>query len=345
MNPEEKTAGRKGLILGVIIGVLAAAVIALVILLVGAKGGIGHKEYKSGIAAMESGDWNTAIEYFQQCEEEDAPAKIDECKLEIARGLIENEEWDDAQTLLEEISENPDAEGLLDECRKHTLADEKFLADLEGTIIKHVEMLKGKKARTDILAAELDALSGYYSEEFYSINLKTLAEEYLDLLSQEREDWLAAEEGEDGLSEWWYYQPVVWQERIDVCKCLIEFCEEYGLFADDDSFQNDITSRVSELEDQLFLINAFTEDFTDYRSNYNGSGWGGYDKQCIQYKNNTPCSPNVTLFFTCYNAQGAISETDAVTLDFPSGVKTPIVFKCNATKSRTFDYDWFVNVG
>lgn len=297
-------------------------------------------DYKEATELFEAKDYQAAHTLFAQLGDyKDSVAKDVECKYALGQQAMENEDWASAIEFFTGLAHS-DSEDLLAFCsiekEKHEKADYAFLADLEESVIRRMEM--NSREKTDnltLVATELAFVEKYYNMEFYDADLQNLAVKYIDGLYEQKQ---ALD------MEYQYEIDIAWlRGMVARYKALNSLYEQYGFMKDNNDFIGTYVAQVdrvnSELAGYLLIdddigrqIDAMADKTFKYSSNYL---W-------TELTNNTKYTFDLHFNLRMYDKNDvAYKITSAVIQDIKPGETYKLNFYVSSKDMRSFEYWWY----
>lgn len=255
-------------------------------------------DYDKAIELMDSGDYSAAIESFTQLDGyEESNEKIVQCKYELGVASIEQSDWDSAITYLTDL-DYQDSVGLLSMCiREQGMrdnADNSFLNAVEEAVHNRMEQATNGEDVLSIINSELSRLESFEGQTFFDADLGALALQYIEGVRTQKE----------ALNEKYSQQQIMLQEGlVNRYEALCALHEQYGIFSDDNDFQNNYVAQLDTQRDRLEALKAIDADLVEQLE---GVMFNYVDSYTIMapYTNNTEYDFDIYFYFIYYGASG-----------------------------------------
>lgn len=200
-------------------------------------------------------EYEEALEYYTSIAGyEDSTEKIKWCNYEIANEKYENGEFKAALEIYESLGKFQNAQSLLKECKREVgmreMADYDFLEALEASILNRKET-SNEEDRLTLVNTELAYLEGFRTKEFYDQKLRTLAHDYLNGLTTQKQSLNLI--GVDSQIQWREGMLM----RYEVLDTLYR---KYDFLADNQSFIGSYISQVDNIRSEYNFLILINED-------------------------------------------------------------------------------------
>lgn len=253
-------------------------------------------QYNKGVKSMKNNDWDDAIKYFSDIQYKDSSVLLEKCKKE--KGMHENSDYD-------------------------------FLETMSKSIMKRYEASEENDDREKCIEIELEMIGDFKNKTFYDLELKQLADDYIDGVEIEKKSLTET----DGNKQLKYYEG-----HAKRFKTLKKLTDNYGLLNDNIDYK---TNYYNQADKEIEYYTAYKEIEADLKEQFGENVLCDYVDDVtsrIRIKNNTKYDYDMTIHFVFYDGDDTIVETNEVYYeDIKAGKKYNLdfYFPINA---ESFDY-------
>ena len=266
--------------------------------------------------AYSAGDYDTALSLLNNNSYSASKELIDKCNYQLAEKAFADGDYASAITLLIDNSYS-ESEALLKKCNvekeKHEKSDYTFLADLEKSILRRMEInSKEQSDYAQIVGTELAYVEKYYNASFYDASLKKLAQKYISGLRKQKE----------ALSEFyaWDYQDKWYNGLVARYEVLNELYKKYDFLKDDKDF---VGEYIYKLDYWQKWLKAFKELEAMFSKQYKEDKYWRTDNQyCYFTFTNTTkytFTNQMDVWFYSYDGNTLLDKVTVITEDIHPG--------------------------
>jgi hypothetical protein len=290
-----------------------ATMIFLSIFLCFALSGCGSSsQYEKAVDLMDTGDYAAAIEILEKITDyENSSEKLAECKYNLGSDAMNSEEWDTAINYFDSLDYNDSSE-LLKYCTRekgmHENADYDFLTTLQESILSRIQVAKsGDNDLTTAVNTELAYMEKFKNATFYDSNLQALAMEYVDGLSIQK-DALKKEHEYEYQIEWQ-------RGLVKRCDVLNTLYNQYEFLNDNVDFVGVYITQYDDQKNLLEAYDAIESDISTQTNSDNFEWTlDGHYLSCT-ITNNTSYQYSTVFDFYFYDSNNTMFESNSVYIE------------------------------
>ncbi len=260
-------------------GIIVAAILLLSLIGVLLLVGLPKMQMAKLNGLMNEGNWEEALFYIQNTNNNQCKEYLEECAFNLGKTRMEEGEWELAAEAFQ-LAGSSKAISFYDECMQHTHSDKDYLIELEECL-KFRDSAEAEKMQiTDIMSREQKRLDQYKSGDFYSSDLKKLADDYYSKLDKLNKYYLDTEGlyDLDDYRDGYYGRMVAIHEMSERFGLLRDYPELLSVYEElyeelpkcfevEDLFINEFDNNLEEVlqvdeDNQVKLVYKNTSDFT-----------------------------------------------------------------------------------
>ena len=294
------------------------------------------QDYKLATRLAKEGDYERAISFFENARKyKDSQEKTKECKYIVAKGYMENEDYENAILYLTDLNYN-DSEELLRNCHMKLSGDIKFLDDLKKLLTFRLhEAAYNDVDDKSLYATEYDLLRAYDLYVFYDYDLKQIASNIIKGLKGCCDSY-----SNSILRE---AQAQMYESQYLLSSSYTKLYESYDFMTDDSEFKKQYVDALDSnktMAEGSQMIKADLDEQSKLLSN-TGTPWTK-DGKVVSWTvtNNTKYTYTLKVFVTYYDEEGTSYYTDQAQAKLAPGGSQEFKFTINSELFAKLTYDY-----